>query len=93
MVGDLHDGSDMNYTGSIMINRFRPRTTEIESQAAGRVSRVFVFHSVLRFLNDLYLTLTHSQTFQTLNDRMLQIKVNTETTDFSDLKVRERIVQ
>lgn len=73
-----------------MINRFRPRTTEIESQAAGRVSRVFVFHSVLRFLNDLYLTLTHSQT---LNDRMLQIKVNTETTDFSDLKVRERIVQ
>lgn len=90
MVGDLHDGSDMSYTGSIMINRFRPRTTEIESQAAGRVSRVFVFHSVLRFLNDLYLTLTHSQT---LNDRMLQIKVNTETTDFSDLKVRERIVQ
>lgn len=73
-----------------MINRFRPRTTEIESQAAGRVSRVFVFHSVLRFFNDLYLTLTHSQT---LNDRMLQIKVNTETTDFSDLKVRERIVQ
>lgn len=93
MVGDLHDGSDMNYTGSIMINRFRPRTTEIESQAVGRVSRVFVFHSVLRFLNDLYLTLTHSQTFQTLNDRMLQIKVSTETTDFGDLKVRERIVQ
>jgi len=58
LAGGMPDDTDNHHTGSVSMNRIRPRTTEIESQTASR----------------------------TLNERMLQIKVNTETTNFSDAK-------
>lgn len=81
VVGGLPDNSENNqHSGSVSLSRIRPRATEFPSQTPTTGVRLITFSSSYHHLQVL-------NAYQSFNERVLQIKVNTETTKFSDVKV------